>query len=94
MPKRTANRIDFGRLGRCLAEAKFDGGALSFDGGLMLLRQLDRKMGLSATIARALHDPSHPERNTHSLQSLIAQRLYGVCWPSISSPSTRPRRGK
>ena len=79
MPKCTANQIDFGRLGRRVVEANFEGGALSSDGGLMLLRQVDRKIGLSAAVAGALHDPRDPERVTHSLQSLIAQRLYGLC---------------
>ena len=72
MPKCTANQIDFGRLGRRVVEANFEGGALSSDGGLMLLRQVDRKIGLSAAVAGALHDPRDPEWVTHSLQSLIA----------------------
>lgn len=38
MPKCTADQMDFGRLGRRVIEANFEGGALSSDGGLMLLR--------------------------------------------------------
>lgn len=78
MPKCTANELDFGRLGRRVIEANFEGGALSSDGGLMLLRQVDRRIGLSAAIADALHDPRDPERITHGLRDLVAQRLYGL----------------
>jgi len=42
MPKCTQGKIDFGRLGRRVIEADFSGGELSSDGGLMLLRQVDR----------------------------------------------------
>ena len=79
MPKCTANEMGFGRLGRRSIEANFEGGALSSDGGLMLLRQVDRRIGLSAAVAEALHDPRDADRITHSLRTLIAQRLYGLC---------------
>lgn len=79
MPKCTADLMGFGRLGRRLIEANFKGGALSSDGGLMLLRQVDRKLGLSRAIATALHDPRDPDRIIHELRDLVAQRLYGLC---------------
>lgn len=78
MPKCTAHKLDFGRLGRRVIEANFEGGALSSDGGLMLVRQVDRRIGLSAAVADALHDPRDPDRITHALRDLIAQRLYGL----------------
>jgi hypothetical protein len=71
--------MDFGRLGRRVIEADFKGGALSSDGGLMLLRQVDRKLGLSRAVANALTDPRDPERITHSLRDLVAQLLFGLC---------------
>lgn len=79
MPNCTDAEMDFGRLGRRVIEANFQGGALSSDGGMMLLRQMDRRMGLSQAVACALHDPRDPDRITHSLRDLVAQRLYGLC---------------
>ena len=79
MPKCTAGEMGFGRQGRCVIEANFEGGALSSDGGLMLLRQVDRKIGLSAAVAAALHDPRNPDLIVHELRDLVAQRLYGLC---------------
>jgi hypothetical protein len=79
MPKCTKNRIDFGRFGRRVIEADFSGGDLSSDGGLLLLRQVDRHLGLSRKAAAAIPDPRDPERIRHGLRDLLAQRLYGLC---------------
>ena len=79
MPKCTADQLDFGRLGRRRIEANFEGGAISSDGGLMLLQQVDRRIGLSAAMAAALHDPRNQDLITHELRDLVAQRLYALC---------------
>ena len=42
MPKCTDATIEFGRFGRRVIEANFEGGDLSSDGGLLLLRRVDR----------------------------------------------------
>ncbi len=70
--------MEFGRLGRVI-EANFQGGAISSDGGVLLLRQMDRRIGLSDSVAAALNDPRSPERIRHELRDLVAQRLYGLC---------------
>lgn len=79
MPNCTGQQMRFGRLGRRIVEADFSGGAISSDGGVMLVRQVDCKIGLSRAVAAALHDPRDPERITHALRDLVAQRLYGLC---------------
>lgn len=79
MPDCTGQQMLFGRIGRREIEANFRGGAISSDGGLMLVRQVDRKIGLSRAVARALCDPRDPQRITHPLRDLVAQRLYGLC---------------
>jgi len=79
MPNCTADSMNFGRLGRRVIDANFQGGAISSDGGLVLLRQIDQRIGLSKAAAQVLHDPRDPDRITHSLRDLIAQRLYGLC---------------
>ena len=59
--------------------ASFSGGEVTSDGGLVLLRQADRKLGLSQALARVLPDPRDPERITHPLLRFVRQRLYGLC---------------
>ena len=73
MPNCTAEQMPFGRVGRQVIEANFEGGALSSNGGLLLLRQVDQRIGLSKAVASALHDP----RN----QDMIVQRCV-IWWPS------------
>jgi Transposase DDE domain group 1 len=79
MPKCTEDMIDFGRLGRRVIEADFSGGDLSSDGGMMLLRQVDERIGLTRAAAAVLSDPRDPTRVVHSMRDLIAQRIYGLC---------------
>lgn len=79
MPKWSADRMEFGRLGRRVIEANFGGGAIASDGGVLLIRELDRRIGLSKAVAKALSDPRDPQRITHALRDLVAQRLYGDC---------------
>jgi hypothetical protein len=79
MPDRTAQRIEFGRVGRRVVEANFDGGDLSSDGGLMLLRRVDERIGLTRSVAAVFGDAREPAKIIHRLRDLIAQRLYGLC---------------
>ncbi len=79
MPKCTANQIQFGRLGRRIIEANFNGGDISSDGGLMLLRQVDRRIGLTRAAAAVLDDARAQERITHTLRDMLAQRVYALC---------------
>ena len=51
MPKCTADQIEFGRLGRRVIEANFQGGAIGSDGGLLMLRQVERRLGLLEAVA-------------------------------------------
>ena len=44
MPKCTEGRLHFGRVGRREIKAAFDGGDIVSDGGVMLVRQIDRNL--------------------------------------------------
>jgi Transposase DDE domain group 1 len=79
MPKCTGDRIEFGRLGRRLIEADFSSGDLSSDRGMMLLRQLDERIGLTRAAAAVVSDPRDPDRIVHPTRELLAQRIYALC---------------
>jgi hypothetical protein len=74
----TSKQIEFEPFKGRRVEAKFDGGEVSSDGGLLLVRKLERRVGLIEAVARALADPRDPERITHSLGSLLRQRVFGL----------------
>ena len=59
--------------------ASFSGGDVTSDGGLPLLRQLDRRLGLTKAMAQVLPDPRDPALIEHSQHSLLRQRIYGLC---------------
>ena len=54
MPMCTKDKIEFGRFGRRVIEANFSGGEPNSDGGLLLVRQVDRHLVLSRMAAVAL----------------------------------------
>jgi hypothetical protein len=59
-------------------EGNFEGGNVSSDGGLVLLRQVDRWIGLTKTLAQRLPDGRDPDKIEHSLESMLRQRIYGL----------------
>jgi len=79
MPKCTDGTMELGRLGRRVIEANFEGGDISSDGGVLLLRRVDERIGLSRAAAAVFSDARDPTRITHGLRELLAQRIYGLC---------------
>ena len=59
-------------------EAEFSGGNVTSDGGLLLVRQADRRLGLTAAAAQVLDDPRRQARCDHSQLSMLRQRVYGL----------------
>jgi hypothetical protein len=58
--------------------ADFEGGALSSDFGALLLRGVDRQIGLTERLAAAIHDKRHQSYIDHPLRDLLAQRMYQI----------------
>jgi Transposase DDE domain group 1 len=51
---------------------------LTSDAGLLPLRALDERLGLTAAFAAALNDPRDPELVEHSVAEMVRQRIYGI----------------
>jgi hypothetical protein len=56
----------------------FEGGRLTSDAGALLLREVDRRVGLTAALAAGISDPRTPQKIAHDLESMLAQRIYGI----------------
>ncbi|MDF9391029.1 MULTISPECIES: IS1380 family transposase [Methylococcus] len=69
----------FAPVGCRWVEVKFEGGDVTSDAGVLLLRQVDRRIGLLQRVAERLPDPRDPNRCRHSLLHLLRQRVYGLC---------------
>jgi len=55
-----------------------DGGALTSDAGVLLLRQLDERLGLTERLAACLPDGRDPSRVQHAVLPLLRQRIYQI----------------
>lgn len=58
--------------------ATFDQAHASSDGGAVLLRGADQRLRLTRRLARCLTDARDPDRVTHALADLVAQRVFGI----------------
>jgi len=59
-------------------EADFTGGQVSSDGGLLLAREVDRRLGLVRDIARRLTDPRESGKVVHENETMLRQRVMAV----------------
>ncbi|MGQ9919548.1 MAG: IS1380 family transposase [Bryobacteraceae bacterium] len=58
--------------------ARFDGGALTSDGGALLLREVDRRIHLMARLAECFEDHRNPLLVRHQVKEMVAQRVYAL----------------
>jgi hypothetical protein len=56
----------------------FDAPHISSDGGALLLRQMDDRLGLSARLAALVPDARDPRKVQHTRQEQLRQRLYQI----------------
>lgn len=74
----TPEQLDFHALGRREVIGRFDGGRFTSDGGGLLLREVDRRIGLLDRLASCFTDYRNPNGIEHSVCELVAQRVYGL----------------
>src|ERR687883_515677 len=58
--------------------ARFDGGQLSSDGGLLALREVERRLGVADRLAACIDDPRAPERVRHRLAAILRFRMLMI----------------
>src|ERR1700752_5119332 len=58
--------------------ARFDGGQLSWEGGLLALREIESRLGLADRLATCLKDPRAPEKVVHRLAEIIRFRMLMI----------------
>ena len=58
--------------------AKFDGGLLSSDGGIVVLREVERRLRVADRMAACIEDPRAPDQITHTLAEIIRFRLMMI----------------
>ncbi len=74
----SAQRFLFQGPGRREIVAEFNGGRISSNGGLPLLREVDRRRRIVERFADCFADAREPGQVEHSVEELLRQRLYGL----------------
>jgi len=71
-------QLEFHALGKRDVVGRFDGGRITSDGGGLLLREVDLRLGLLQRLADCFADHRNPNSIEHSVRALVAQRVYAL----------------
>ena len=74
----TGEQLEFHALGRRSVTGRFDGGRISSDGGGVLLREVDLRLGLTARLSKCFRDFRNRASVEHDVEELLAQRVYAL----------------
>lgn len=58
--------------------AAFDGGRITSDGGVMLLAEAERRLGIAAKLAAAIPDGRDASRVIHPLADILRARIFAI----------------
>jgi hypothetical protein len=72
--------------------ARFDGGGLSSEGGLPVLREVERRQGVADRLAAGLKDPRAPDKVVHRLAQIIGFRIPMMAAGSQDGNEANTRR--
>ena len=78
MPDSTTQSVLFPGLLSKTVVAKFDQEHGSSDGGALLLKVVDERLGLSERLAACLEDPRQSGKVRHAMLDLLRQRMFGI----------------
>jgi hypothetical protein len=74
----TPSPFEFEAVGRRAVVAQFDGGTMTSNAGALLLRQVDRGLGLIRRFAQCFTDRRDQRFVEHSVETLAGQRVFGL----------------
>ena len=75
MSENSVKKIGFSSAKGRKVEAAFDGGSVSTDGGLLLMREVDRKLGLIGRVSSELSDGRERGKVRHACETMLRQRV-------------------
>src|SRR5271163_1956441 len=65
-------------VGRKKVSVAFDGGMLSSDVGVLLLRGVERRLGIASRLAACLNDRRDPDRIDHPIEEMLRLRMFAI----------------
>jgi len=78
MTECNSQSLRFTRVKRQQVVADFNGGRLSTDAGVLLLREVDQQIGLLDAINDCIPDPRDPRFTIHEQREMLAQRIFSL----------------
>jgi len=78
MTECNTERMAFQPLGRREVVGAFDGGTITSDAGGLLLREVEQRTGIIRQFAACFIDHRDAELIEHTVEELVAQRVYGL----------------
>jgi hypothetical protein len=72
-----ADLFGFAPVGRREVVGSFDGGSMTSDAGMLLLRQTDEAIGLTRRLAACFQDHRDQEKIEHRVETMMIQRVFG-----------------
>ena len=78
MTEDTLLPFDLPAASRKKVTADFAGGLISSDGGLVLLRAAERRLGLAEALAGCIREWRDPERVVHTLPAMLRFRMFAI----------------
>lgn len=74
----TPTQLEFHPLDRRKVVGRFNGGTITSDGGSLLLREVEKRVGIIEQFSKCFKDLRKPDLIEHTVSELIAQRVYGL----------------
>lgn len=90
MKKIQGKRLVFSSTKGRQVEADFTGGQVSSDGGLLLAREVERRLGLIRGMASRLSDERQSGKVVHEAETMLRQRVMGLIggWEDLNDAQT------
>lgn len=74
----TPKHISFSPLGRHQITGSFSGGSITSDAGLLLLREVDKRLKLTKRLSGCIVDQRDPRYIVHTVEEMLRQRIYAI----------------
>ena len=78
MDEDTVLPFDLPAVARKKVNVAFDGGMLSSDAGVLVLRGVERRLGIVARLATCLNDRRDPDRIDHTVEEMLRLRMFAI----------------
>src|SRR2546426_9032080 len=78
MSEDTVLPFDLPSVARKKVSVGFDGGQLSSDAGVLLLRGVEKELGLADRLASCMRDRRDPDRIEHPLNEMLRLRMFAI----------------